>query len=307
MNHNRLRILIVDDVEDDYFVTHAILVDVYGDAIVVDWISSYERAIESLLSGRHSLCLLDHKLGARTGLDLLRAVLSRGCPTPIIMLSGNADWELEDAAIEAGAADYLVKGQFGGSQLERSIRHAMGFAVERHQTLEVLRRSEERYRLAVRGTNDGLWDWDLTTDRIYYAPRWKSILGYEDGQIGDSILEWFNRVNPLDLERVKTEVSDHLAGKRPTSRPNTACSTETAHTAGFSPGDWLFRTTRERSSGWRVFNPISRGERRPRASRRTRRSRHLGPRIRRPFRSKVPPSTNVFPIIPHPTPPRNPP
>ena len=215
MNHSRLRILIVDDDEDDYFLTHAILVDVYGDQIDVEWVSSYEAAIETLLSSRHGLCLLDYNLGARTGLDLLREVLARGCRTPIIMLTGNADWEMDVKTMEAGAADYLVKGQFGGPHLERSIRYAIGFAVERHQTLEALRRSEERYALAVRGANDGLWDWDLTTDRIYYAPRWKSMLGYEDAQIGDSILEWFNRVNPLDVDRVKAEVSNHLAGKTP--------------------------------------------------------------------------------------------
>jgi len=213
MNHSLLSILIVDDDEDDYFLTHAILVDVYGDQIDVEWISSYEAAIETLLSGRHGVCFLDYNLGARTGLDLLREVLARGCRTPIIMLTGNADREVDVEAMEAGAADYLVKGRFGGLHLERSIRYAMGSAVERHQTLEALRRSEERYALAVRGANDGLWDWDLTTDRIYYAPRWKSMLGYEDGQIGDSILEWFNRVHPLDVERVKAEVSEHLAGK----------------------------------------------------------------------------------------------
>ncbi|HKI20811.1 MAG TPA: diguanylate cyclase, partial [Isosphaeraceae bacterium] len=210
-----MSILIVDDDEDDYFLMHAILVDVYGDQIDVDWISSYETAIETLLSNRHGLCLMDYNLGARTGLDLLREVLARGCRTPIIMLTGNSDWEVDVKAMEAGAADYLVKGQFGGRQLERSIRYAIGFAVEKHQTLEALRRSEERYALAVRGAADGLWDWDLTTDRIYYAPRWKSILGFEDGQIGDSILEWFDRLHPLDSERVKAEVSDHLTGKTP--------------------------------------------------------------------------------------------
>ncbi len=213
MNHSHLNILIVDDDEDDYFLTHAILVEVYGDQIDVDWISSYEPAIESLLSGRHSLCLLDFKLGSRTGLDLLEVVLARGCRTPIIMLTGNADCGVDVTMIEAGAADYLVKGRFGGPQLERSIRNAMGFGVERSQALETLRRSEERYALAVRGSNDGLWDWDLTTERVYYAPRWKEILGYEEEQIGDSILEWFNRVNPEDAERVKTEVSNHLAGE----------------------------------------------------------------------------------------------
>ena len=213
MNQGHLSILIVDDDEDDYFLTRAILAEVYGDQIDADWISSYETAIETLLTGRHGLCLLDYNLGPRTGLDLLREVLARGCRTPIIMLTGNADLEVDVQTMEAGAADYLVKGQFAGPHLERSIRYAIGFAVERHQTLEALRRSEERYALAVRGANDGLWDWDLTTDRIYYAPRWKAMLGHEDGDIGDNILEWFNRVNPLDIDRVRAEVSNHFAGK----------------------------------------------------------------------------------------------
>ena len=89
----------------------------------------------------------------------------------------------------------------------------MGFAGERQQTLEALRSSEERYALAVRGANDGLWDWDLTTNRIYFAPRWKAMLGYAEGQIGDSPEEWFGRVHRLDLERVKAEIEAHLAGR----------------------------------------------------------------------------------------------
>ena len=213
MNEQKLSILIVDDDQDDYFLTHAILVELYGDQIDVDWVFRYDMAIETLLAGRHRLCFLDYNLGAQTGHDLLREVRARGCRTPIIMLTGNNDWEIDVQAMEAGAADYLVKGQFGGVQLERSIRYAIGFAVERNRTLDALRHSEERYALAVRGANDGLWDWDLTTDQIYYAPRWKSMLGYEDGQIGNGIHEWFNRVNPLDLERVKAEIAAHVAGK----------------------------------------------------------------------------------------------
>src|SRR5262249_24557447 len=101
---------------------------------------------------------------------------------------------------------------FAGPLLERAIRYAMGYAAERQQTLEALRLSEERYALAVRGANDGLWDWDLTTEKIYFAPRWKSMLGYEDDRIGDDPEEWFSRVHPLDVERVRSEVSAHVAG-----------------------------------------------------------------------------------------------
>jgi diguanylate cyclase (GGDEF)-like protein/PAS domain S-box-containing protein len=213
MNQSELKILVIDDDEDDYFLTHAILVDVYGERIKVEWISTYDTAIETLLAGRHELCFLDYHLGARTGLELLREALARGCHTPIIMLTGNGDCDVDQSAMEAGAADYLIKGRFGGPHLERSIRCALGFALERHQALDALKRAEERYALAWRGTNDGLWDWNFATNRIYYSPRWKTILGYDDGQIADSTLEWFNRVHPLELDRVKAEISAHVAGK----------------------------------------------------------------------------------------------
>jgi len=72
MNHSHLKILIVDDDEDDYFLTHAILVEVYGDQVDVEWIPSVEDAINALLSGRHELCFLDYNLGARTGHEVLR-------------------------------------------------------------------------------------------------------------------------------------------------------------------------------------------------------------------------------------------
>ena len=215
MINGRLNILLVDDDEDDYILTRMALVDVYGDQVEVEWISSFEPAREALLSGKHGLCLMDYHLGARTGLELLRETTAGGCKTPIILLTGNDDIDVDVQAMEAGAADYLVKGCFENRLLERSIRYAIGFAVERQRTLEALRRSEERYALAVRGANDGLWDWDLITDRIYYAPRWKSILGYTDDQIGDSPHEWFGRVHDLDTKRVEAEVSEHLAGHSP--------------------------------------------------------------------------------------------
>jgi len=81
---------------------------------------------------------------------------------------------------------------------------------EQRKAEEALRRSEERYSLAVRGANDGLWDWDLRTGHIYFSPRWKQMLGFQEDEIGDSIDEWFNRVHPDDLQRLKAEIAAHL-------------------------------------------------------------------------------------------------
>lgn len=215
MTNGRSRILIVDDDEDDYILTRGVLDEVYGEQVEVSWIASCEPARVALMSGEYEVCLLDYHLGEQTGLDLLRQVIASGCRTPIILLTGMDDRDTDVEAMQAGAADYLVKGQFDGRLLERAIRYAIGYAVERQSTLDALRLSEERYALAVRGANDGLWDWDLTTNRIYFAPRWKTMLGYEENMITDSPEEWFSRVHPLDVERVRAEVADHLSGQTP--------------------------------------------------------------------------------------------
>jgi diguanylate cyclase (GGDEF)-like protein/PAS domain S-box-containing protein len=74
---------------------------------------------------------------------------------------------------------------------------------------EALRASEERYALAAQGANDGLWDWDLVSGKIYFAPRWKAMLGYDDADIGTSPDEWFRRLHPDDRERVEWRLLAH--------------------------------------------------------------------------------------------------
>jgi len=82
--------------------------------------------------------------------------------------------------------------------------------VERRRVETALRISEERYALAVRGSNDGLWDWDLTTNQIYFSPRWKEMLGYREDEIESNANEWFDRVHRDDLEHLKIDISSHL-------------------------------------------------------------------------------------------------
>jgi diguanylate cyclase (GGDEF)-like protein/PAS domain S-box-containing protein len=83
---------------------------------------------------------------------------------------------------------------------------------DRMQVEEALRESQERYALAVRGANDGLWDWNLRTHEIYFSPRWKEMLGYGEGEIGNHLDEWFSRIHPEELYRVKAQIDAHLNG-----------------------------------------------------------------------------------------------
>jgi diguanylate cyclase (GGDEF)-like protein/PAS domain S-box-containing protein len=76
-----------------------------------------------------------------------------------------------------------------------------------------LRESEERYMLAAQGANDGLWDWNLSDDCIYYSPRWKSMLGYQDSEIGNRPADWLDRVHPDDQIHLRMELAAHLKGQ----------------------------------------------------------------------------------------------
>ena len=83
------------------------------------------------------------------------------------------------------------------------------------QAQRELMQSEERFDLAMRGSNDGLWDWDADTNTVYYSPRWKEMLGYADDEIAHTESEWSTRVHPDDLTRAEAAIESHIAGKTP--------------------------------------------------------------------------------------------
>jgi diguanylate cyclase (GGDEF)-like protein/PAS domain S-box-containing protein len=86
---------------------------------------------------------------------------------------------------------------------------------ERDHATAALRESEERYALAARGANDGLWDWNLATNEVYYSPRWKGMVGCSDAEIGAAPDDWLARIHPEDVERVRADIASHVAGYSP--------------------------------------------------------------------------------------------
>ena len=88
--------------------------------------------------------------------------------------------------------------------------------VSEHQRVEqALRESEQRFQLAMLGANDGLWDWDLETNSVYFSPRWKSMLGYEEQEIENRLEEWEKLAHPDDLEQAMKDIRDNIEGRTP--------------------------------------------------------------------------------------------
>jgi PAS domain S-box-containing protein len=81
---------------------------------------------------------------------------------------------------------------------------------KRKRAEQALRDSEERFDLAVRGTDAGIWDWDLRTGTVYFSPRWKEMLGYGEDEIGSDFAEWENRLHPDDHEEALATLQDYL-------------------------------------------------------------------------------------------------
>ncbi len=167
-----------------------------------------EKGLKQLENNAFDVVLLDFSLPDSFGLETFRRAHEVAPRTPIIVLTSLDDNELAVQAVREGAQDYLIKREADTRLLVRSIL----YAIERQTAEEALRNSEERYAIAVRGANDGLWDWDLESDRIFYSPRWKSMLGFSVGDVGDSTREWLDRIHPDDRPPFRRHLDAHLTG-----------------------------------------------------------------------------------------------
>ena len=120
-----LKILLVDDDEDDYILTRDLFNDIEGTDFELDWAATYAAAMQAIGNKEYDVFFIDYRLGAHSGLDLIQEIVTNGCEAPVILLTGQGDHEVDMHAMKAGAADYLVKGRIDAEVLERSIRYSL--------------------------------------------------------------------------------------------------------------------------------------------------------------------------------------
>ena len=175
-------------------------------------IEKYTRLCDAL--GSQSIryadvVLLDLNLPDRSGIHTYDRFHDSFPELPVIVLTGSHDVKTTDDVLGRGAQDYLSKGEVTSEVLLRSIR----YSIERKKAELAIRRSEERFALATKGANCGIWDWDLHKKEITYSDRWKSMLGFSPEEIDCEPGQWFDRVHPDDWAGLNERIRDHIEGQ----------------------------------------------------------------------------------------------
>ncbi len=208
-----LRVLLVENGRGDGHTARSLLAHRSDARFAVDWRARYSDGLAAIREGRHDVYLIGRRLGGRSGVELVREAFAGRPPAPVILLGGERA-ETETAALELGVVDQLLAAELDLPSLERSIR----WALRHHRVIADLARSEERYSLAIRAANDGIWDWDLMTDALYLSPRWWAIIGRPPhgdgpGHDGRGPSAWLELVHPGDAPRVRAAIAAHLDGR----------------------------------------------------------------------------------------------
>ena len=209
MNSRPNRLLIVDDNEMNRDMLARRL---QRKGYEIGLAESAHQLLQRVKDDRVDLVLLDIEMPEVSGLDALRTLRDSysAIELPVIMVTAKNQSDDIVKALELGANDYLTK------PIDFPVAAArIGTQLSHKLAQEALRESEERYALASRGSNDGLWDWNLTTNVVHFSPRWKGMLGYQENEIGNTPEEWFDRIHDADRVRVKEEIEAHQRSLTP--------------------------------------------------------------------------------------------
>ncbi|PLZ22553.1 hybrid sensor histidine kinase/response regulator [Fischerella thermalis WC542] len=197
MKSNLIRVLLIDDDEDDYILTRDWFKEFQVASCTLEWVNNYQAGRNAIASGQYDVYLVDYRLGDGNGLELLREAIAHGCTAPIIFLTGQGDREIDIEAMKAGAADYLEKSQLAAPLLERSIRYAL----ERKQNEQKIREQAALLDVAtdaifVQDLDGKILFWNKAAEHLY---KWK-----KEEAIGKKALELWQE---KDLSKLQAALS----------------------------------------------------------------------------------------------------
>src|SRR4028118_1960944 len=207
-----IKILVVEDDEVDRMAMRRAL-KTAGVSVEMVVAVDCKSAISTLNEQTFDCVLLDYRLPDGDGLSLVQEVRAAGSKVPLIVLTGQGDEQTAVELMKSGASDYLAKSKVSPETLSRSVRNAVRiYRAETEAALATtrLRESEERYRLVLEGSNDGIWDWDLMTHAIYCNDRLYEIVGLSASEVTANYDLFCRLLHPEDRRRISQAVAAHL-------------------------------------------------------------------------------------------------
>jgi two-component system, sporulation sensor kinase E len=179
-NFNKtIRILIVEDDDEDFFITSSLIKSIPDWNFQTDWCFKYDEALDHVCKKNYDLYFVDYFLGAKTGLDLLKEAVQLDCDVPFILLTGKGNYSVDLEAMQYGAADYLIKDELTTEILERSIR----YAIEKAHNTKILRESEHKYRGIFEHSRDAVFLTDHDLNFTTINPATIDLLGYSHDEL----------------------------------------------------------------------------------------------------------------------------
>ncbi|NCP62786.1 MAG: EAL domain-containing protein [Alphaproteobacteria bacterium] len=186
------------------------------------------QALEWSGHNEFDLALIEYRMTELSGIELVRAIRRQKChqSVPLVLVTSESDKAIVSDAFDAGISDYLMS-PYGHSELIARVQNlltlrkaTLKLQAEKRDLNELvqkatidLQESEQRFRLALEGTRDGIWDWDLRTGEIFYSSNWCKMLGYDKEEIPTLPAFWMARVHPDDSYVLASAIDNHVMGK----------------------------------------------------------------------------------------------
>jgi PAS domain S-box-containing protein len=191
-----INVLLVDDDEDDYFLTSEYFEDINNISFNIEWKSNYESAAKAISENEYDLFIFDYLLGAKTAFDLIEIINEKKLDSPTILLTGVGDTNVDYEAADLGVYDYLVKSNLTADVLERSIRYSLKQA----ETLRALKASENKYRTIFEQANDVIFISNTHHNLIQVSESFYELTGFTEDELLDIRTEDFMESPELALK-----------------------------------------------------------------------------------------------------------
>lgn len=198
-----IRILIVDDDEDDFLIISEYIRQIEDQNFVVDWCNSFTEAADKICGSSYDLYFIDYLLGARTGVELIHESIENNCEEPFILLTGYGNRLVDKKAMESGAVDYLVKSELSADKLERCIRYSL----DRASSIKALKKSESKFRNIFEKSKDTLFIANESLLFIDVNNASYKLLGYNKEELLSKTL-YELLVNVIDKKGIKHQLAD---------------------------------------------------------------------------------------------------